>query len=86
MYYIKQTKGGDLHQTIMTNEQKQWLKEHLENDIKMSEYQLRTKETQVRNFEILKRTKNEKYLKLVNDTIPHIKNYIKMSSEILKTL
>jgi hypothetical protein len=130
LYYIKQTKGGDLHQTIMTktnnnssiqeyttednlryqlqikditisklveeiellnktimtNEQKQWLKEHLENDIKMSEYQLRTKETQVRNFEILKRTKNEKYLKLVNDTIPHIKNYIKMSSEILKTL
>lgn len=70
----------------MTNEQKQWLKQHLENDIKMSEYQLRTKETQVRNFEILKRTKNEKYLKLVNDTIPHIQNYIKMTSEILKTL
>ena len=87
MYYIKQqTKGGDLHQTIMTNEQKQWLKEHLENSIKISEYHLRTNQTKVKNFEILKRTKNEKYLTLVNDTIPHIENNIKISNEILKTL
>ena len=70
----------------MTNEQKQWLKKHLENSIDNSEYYLRMNKTKVRNFEIVKRTKNEKYLKLVNDTIPHIENNIKMSNEILKTL
>jgi hypothetical protein len=70
----------------MTNEQKKWLKGDLENSINMCEYHLRTKKTQVRNFEILKRTKNEKYLTLVNDTIPHIENNIQMMNEILKTL